>query len=99
LIQAEPGDVFVFFSDGITDAVNAAGLQFGRGRLEEVVKKHCKGSAESIITALEKSVRAFAGATRPFDDETVVILKVKDEADSASQKRGQQKTNATLRNI
>jgi len=99
LIQADPGDVFVFFSDGIPDAVNGAGMQFGRGRLEEVVHKHCKGSAESIINALEKSVRAFAGATRPFDDETVVVLKVKDEADSSSQKRRQQKTSAALRNV
>src|SRR5262252_4141485 len=39
--QAQAGDVIVLYSDGITDHVNAAGTEFGRGRLAQVVRGRC----------------------------------------------------------
>ncbi|HKD73919.1 MAG TPA: SpoIIE family protein phosphatase, partial [Ktedonobacterales bacterium] len=45
-IHAKPGDIFVFFSDGIVDASNAKDEQFGRTRVEYVIDKHAGGTAQ-----------------------------------------------------
>ena len=71
------GDVFVFFTDGITDASNAGGEMLGRTRLEEVVARHCDGSAEQIVTAIFAAVADHTAGQEPFDDETVVAIKVR----------------------
>ena len=75
-IAAAPGDVFVFFSDGILDAVGPDGEQYGRGRLEQVVAQNCGGSAEEIADAIITAVAQHSLGADPFDDETVVVLKV-----------------------
>ncbi len=70
-------DVFVFFTDGIVDASNAGGEMFGRTRLEEVVARNCDASAERIVNSIFDAVAAHASGAEPFDDETVVALKVR----------------------
>ncbi|MCU1296996.1 MAG: serine phosphatase [Acidobacteriaceae bacterium] len=76
-IQAKPGDVFVFFSDGILDASNRAGELFGRAQVEKIVSECSENSAESIVTSLFKAVAEYAAGMEPFDDQTVVAIKVK----------------------
>ena len=83
-IHAKPGDVFVFFSDGIVDAQNAKDEQFGRKRVEEIVAKQHEKSAEQIVEAIFAAVKTFSKGVQPFDDETVVVLKVKEERKRAS---------------
>jgi sigma-B regulation protein RsbU (phosphoserine phosphatase) len=75
--QAKPGDVFVFFSDGILDASNRAGELFGRTEVEKIVSECSENSAESIVTSLFKAVAEYASGMDPFDDQTVVAIKVK----------------------
>lgn len=75
-ITAAPGDVFVFFSDGILDATGPDGVQFGRGRLEQVVAQSCGASAEEIADAIMNAVARHSAGADPFDDQTVVVLKV-----------------------
>jgi sigma-B regulation protein RsbU (phosphoserine phosphatase) len=75
--NAHVGDVFVFFSDGIVDARNGEGHMFGRGRLESVVERTCTGSADDVVTAIFKAVNEFSAGQNPFDDQTVVVLKVR----------------------
>jgi phosphoserine phosphatase RsbU/P len=75
-IHVAPGDVFVFFSDGISDAANPAMENFGRKRIEEIVAENSERSAKQIADAIFKGVREFAEGCDPFDDETVVVLKV-----------------------
>jgi phosphoserine phosphatase RsbU/P len=75
-IHAKAGDVFVFISDGIIDAANQAGDIFGRGRVEDVVAKNCTRSADDIVTAIFEAADAFAAGTTPFDDQTVVAVKI-----------------------
>jgi sigma-B regulation protein RsbU (phosphoserine phosphatase) len=77
VIPASPGDVFVFFSDGILDASNTKEEQFGRVRLEQVIDKHWRRSAEQIVSAIFDAVDKFAEGTPVFDDQTAVVLKVK----------------------
>jgi len=76
-IHASPGDVFVFLSDGIIDAGNQHDQQFGRTRLEQVVDKHGKNNAREIVDAIFAAADEFSAGTEVFDDQTVVVLKVK----------------------
>jgi len=74
--RANPGDVFVFFSDGIIDANNRAGDMFGRGRVEKVVAANYHKTADDLVTALFQAVAKFSAGEPPYDDQTVVALKV-----------------------
>ena len=74
--RAHPGDVFVFFSDGIIDATNREGGMFGRGRVEKVVAANCDKTADDLVTALFNAVAEFSAGEDPYDDQTVVALKV-----------------------
>ena len=73
--QALPGDMLVLYSDGITDHINPAGVEYGRGRLAQVVRGHCSGSAASLVAEIFKDVDRFA--TAAFDDQTVMVMKVR----------------------
>ena len=77
--KAKPGDMFVFFSDGILDARNRAGDMFGRGRVEQVIAGCAEISADCVVTSLFKAVTEHAAGEEAFDDETVVAIKVKGE--------------------
>jgi sigma-B regulation protein RsbU (phosphoserine phosphatase) len=78
--QAEPDDVFVFFSDGILDATNKAGDLFGRTRLEKIITEYSPKSAESMVKSIFKAAAEHASGVDTFDDQTVVAIKVKGSA-------------------
>jgi sigma-B regulation protein RsbU (phosphoserine phosphatase) len=73
--QAQPGDVVILYSDGITDHMNAAGTEFGRGRLAQVVRANCMKSAEGMIDAIFAELDRFS--TVAFDDQSLFVMKVK----------------------
>src|SRR5713226_3201828 len=77
--KAKPGELFVFFSDGILDARNRAGDMFGRSRVETIVAGCAEISADCVVKSLFKAVTEHAGGEEAFDDETVVAIKVKGE--------------------
>ena len=72
----QPGDMIVFFSDGIVDAENAAHEMFGTDRLDTVLQHQECPSAESTVEAILQAVNDFQAGTEHFDDETVVVLRV-----------------------
>jgi len=72
--DAHPGDTMVLYSDGITDHLNAAGTEFGRGRLAQVVRSTCSGGACDLISAIFRELDKFS--TTAFDDQTVMVMKV-----------------------
>jgi len=78
--KARPGDMFVFFSDGILDATNAKGELFGRTRAEKVIAECYENSAESLVNSLFKAASEHAVGVETFDDQTVVAIKVKDNS-------------------
>jgi phosphoserine phosphatase RsbU/P len=78
--KADPGDLFVFFSDGILDATNKAGDLFGRTRLEKVISDCAKNSVDSIVKSIFKAAAEHASGVETFDDQTVVAIKVKASA-------------------
>jgi sigma-B regulation protein RsbU (phosphoserine phosphatase) len=77
-IATKPGDVVVFFSDGIVDAENAEGEMFGTERLTEVLREHPAAchSAQATVDAILAAVGEFQSGTAHFDDETLVVLRV-----------------------
>jgi sigma-B regulation protein RsbU (phosphoserine phosphatase) len=76
-VQARRGDVFVLFSDGILDATSSKGEMFGRRRVEQMVRDNCDASAEEIVGAIFDAVSSHAEGVEAFDDQTIVVLKVK----------------------
>jgi sigma-B regulation protein RsbU (phosphoserine phosphatase) len=75
--RAKPGDMFIFFSDGILDARNRAGDMFGRGRLDQVVSGKLDAPPDAVVKAIFKAVAEHAAGEEAFDDETVVVIRVK----------------------
>ena len=76
--RAKPGDMFVFFSDGILDARNHAGDLFGRSGVEKVVAESLSSAAAEVVDAIFRAVAQHAAGEETFDDQTVVVIKVKD---------------------
>jgi sigma-B regulation protein RsbU (phosphoserine phosphatase) len=75
--RAKPGDMFVFFSDGILDASNKAEELFGRERVGEIVAANPNASADEVVKLLFKAVAEHASGEEAFDDQTVVAIRVK----------------------
>ena len=76
-IKPVSGDVILFYSDGLTEAMNEIKLQFGTERVEKIIKKNHEKSAEAILGEINKSVEFFMGNAPRHDDITIVILKRK----------------------
>jgi len=76
--QLQPGDRIIFCSDGIPEADNDAGDQFGYDRTEATILQACKEdlSAEATIDHLLAEVAAFKGDAPQSDDMTCVVLRV-----------------------
>jgi sigma-B regulation protein RsbU (phosphoserine phosphatase) len=76
-LATEPGDTLVFFSDGLIDAQNPAGEMFGDERLIATVHAHLEYSASQVADAITDAVAEFKEGRDRFDDETVVVLRVR----------------------
>jgi len=75
--RAKPGDMFVFFSDGILDASNKEEELFGRERVGEIVAANPSASADAIVKLIFEAVAEHASGEEAFDDQTVVAIRVK----------------------
>jgi sigma-B regulation protein RsbU (phosphoserine phosphatase) len=76
-VATEPGDAIVFVSDGILDAENAGSEMYGDERLSQFLCAHRNLSAAEIADALLADVARFQGAHDRFDDETIIVLRVR----------------------
>jgi len=74
--RMKPGDMFVFFSDGILDARNRKGELFGRGRVEQIISECASKSANCVVDSLFKAAAEHSAGVETFDDQTVVAIKV-----------------------
>jgi sigma-B regulation protein RsbU (phosphoserine phosphatase) len=73
-LHLNPGDVVLFYSDGVTEALNPAGEEFGETRLAETVRAHCREPAAAIAEAIAYSVQKFVGDQAQYDDCTLILL-------------------------
>jgi sigma-B regulation protein RsbU (phosphoserine phosphatase) len=73
---AQPGDVILLYSDGVSDQTNEAGQLYGEQRLARYFTSITDLPASELATALLDDIIRFRGATPVHDDQTVIVLKV-----------------------
>jgi sigma-B regulation protein RsbU (phosphoserine phosphatase) len=78
--QLEIGDVFVAYTDGITEAENPEYQSWGQQKLENLLRSCCDRSPAQIIRRILDEVTAFADGRSQRDDVTLVVVGVKDWA-------------------
>jgi phosphoserine phosphatase RsbU/P len=74
-LRLEPGDLLLFYTDGITEPENAYGEMFGEERVVEVVKRNQHRPEDQILQALVDAVLAWTGSPELQDDMTLVIAR------------------------
>jgi sigma-B regulation protein RsbU (phosphoserine phosphatase) len=75
-VMLEPGDVVVFYSDGVVEMRSESGEDFGLKRLAEVVRAHSDKSADEIVKAVSRAVDHFAGRAPASDDRTMIVVRM-----------------------
>jgi sigma-B regulation protein RsbU (phosphoserine phosphatase) len=75
VFQAHRGDTLVLYSDGVTDHLSPDGQDYGKHRLAQVVRRICDQPAQALVAEILADLDRFN--TAPFDDQTVLVLKVK----------------------
>ena len=76
IVHLEPGDLVVFYTDGLTDAMNFHGHRFGRDRIEAAIRECATKNAHDTINHLLWHMRKHTGLNRSFDDTTLVVVRV-----------------------
>jgi len=76
-IKFKKGDIFVFFTDGLTEAMNRSNELYGEERLESILKGLSNESAGEIKDIVLKDVSDFCEGVPLKDDLTVIVSKVK----------------------
>ena len=76
-VATQPGDAIVFVSDGILDAENEKGDMYGEDRLASLLCSSRELPAQHIADAILADVTRFQGSKDRFDDETIIVLRVK----------------------
>jgi PAS domain S-box-containing protein len=76
--QLGPGDLLVLYTDGLTEALNAQGEEYGLPRVQRLILEQRTAPAAELAAELERAVTDWAGGEAPvalYDDVTVVVIK------------------------
>jgi phosphoserine phosphatase RsbU/P len=76
-LELRPGDVLVAFTDGVTEALNADGEEFGEERLKEVLRNSVGLPADDISARLAESMKQWIGRADQHDDLTFVVVSIR----------------------
>ena len=75
-ISLEPGDLVVWFTDGISETMNEAFDCFGEERLAQVVEQYAHLPFDQLRSYILAELRAFAGGADQHDDMTMILMKI-----------------------
>jgi sigma-B regulation protein RsbU (phosphoserine phosphatase) len=75
--EAQAGDLIVLHSDGITDQPNPQGEEYGRGHLGRALRRMCGKSPDKVADAILADLDTFTAGAPAFDDQTMLVLKVR----------------------
>jgi len=78
-VACEPGDVVVFYSDGVTEARGRDDTLFGEERLIELVRREGHRYPQHLLAAIQEAVTSFAGSEIVSDDLTCLVVRVDDD--------------------
>jgi sigma-B regulation protein RsbU (phosphoserine phosphatase) len=73
-VQLEGGDLLFFYTDGCVESENEQGEMFGAERLEALLRT--SAGTDDLLSRVEGAVKAFRGSAEPFDDATMMVVKV-----------------------
>ena len=76
MLPVSVGDCFVFYSDGVSEAMNSQGEEFGVARLMEIVQATRDQTAANIVAAILQAVEAHRAGFPPNDDMTMVVVRI-----------------------
>ena len=74
-LELKPGDALIFFTDGVVEAFNESGEEFGNERWLSVIRSLPDWDASQTLQFLMKRVDEFVGATRQSDDITCLVFR------------------------
>ncbi|MDD5543622.1 MAG: SpoIIE family protein phosphatase [Acidobacteriia bacterium] len=74
-VHLEPGEMVVFYSDGISEAMTREDVEFGTERLLQAIGNHCDLDPAALKDVLFSAVLDFAHGAPQHDDQTVVVLR------------------------
>jgi len=77
-IPLQSGDLYLFFTDGISEAMNASDDCFGEARLGRLIEEHGDLQADQLRERVLREIAAFVGDAPQHDDMTMILLKVED---------------------
>jgi sigma-B regulation protein RsbU (phosphoserine phosphatase) len=75
-IPLSAGDLYLFFTDGISEAMNAHDDCFGEGRLGQLAESHAHLPSDELRERVLREISAFVGEAPQHDDMTMILLKV-----------------------
>jgi len=76
VLELEPGDIVVFLTDGVTEAMDFQGRDYGWDKIHASILKHRGLSAQQLAQQILWDVRRFVGLAEQNDDTTIVTVKV-----------------------
>lgn len=71
----EPGDLYAAISDGIFEAADPAGEEFGTERVVELLRAHREAPLAELLDSLRREVEEFTEGAPPSDDRTVILIR------------------------
>jgi sigma-B regulation protein RsbU (phosphoserine phosphatase) len=74
MLPMAAGDCLLFHTDGVREAVNAVGEEFGLERLDRVFLENAPLGAEAVLAAIRRELSSFAGDSSQMDDVTLLVL-------------------------
>jgi sigma-B regulation protein RsbU (phosphoserine phosphatase) len=77
-IPLGPGDLYFFFTDGVTEAMNASDECYGETRVGDLLERLADRPPEEVRERLVRDIEAFVGDTPQHDDMTMIVLKITD---------------------
>jgi sigma-B regulation protein RsbU (phosphoserine phosphatase) len=72
----KPGQMFIFFTDGITEAMNEKNELFGEKNLTQLLLHKSNSKSSEIVNEIWSAVKNFRGSAEVNDDMTMVVVKV-----------------------
>jgi putative ABC transport system permease protein len=79
-VDMQPGDLLVMFTDGVTEALNVDGEEFGEARLKMLVRAVCPLPVQEISSRLVDELRTWTNGAAQYDDLTFVLLKMNESS-------------------
>jgi sigma-B regulation protein RsbU (phosphoserine phosphatase) len=76
VVPVRAGDLIFFYTDGLTEAENETGDMFGLERLQAILAEEQTHAIDTVLERVESAVRTFRGRIEPFDDATMMALRV-----------------------